>query len=205
MELIERNGKVRIKQDTVEDRIAAVMVGELAENELTAEEHRMMERWEQLWSLLNNYHSTTQAVKAHLSKCEQAGHPISRATAYRDLDRATKLWGDASKVKKQTQLVLLNEYAMKILQLATKAHNYSEMNKALANLVKITAQQEEFFDHTPEPHTYLVQINNAAGVTQTLDVDQLHTLPIEEHESVMDAVESREITVEQMSAIIDGE
>lgn len=204
MELFQVNNKAKVKLDTTKDRISAYMVGELEDADLTAEEHKLVKRWTQIWSFLNNYHSPLQAVEAHLKMCENNGEAISRRTAYRDLRNATDLWADASKISKRAQLILLHEFAMKTFQLAAKNHNYAEMNKAIGHLVKIAQQTEDYYDHDFEGHTYILELHTARGESKTVNLDHLHELSKSDYHEIIEAVEEDEIDVVHMRKLLEG-
>ncbi len=205
MELFQVNNKAKLKLDTVQDRISAYMIGELEDNDLSGEDHKLVKRWTQIWGFLNNYHSPLQAVEAHLRMCQNNGEEISRRTAYRDLRNATDLWADASQISKRAQLILLHEFAMKTFQLAAKSHNYGEMNKALSHLVKIAGQTEEHFGHDFEGHTYILELHTSSGESRTINLDNLHEMSHTDYHQIIEAVEEDEIDVVHMRALLSGD
>lgn len=205
MELFKRNNKVQVKLDTAKDRIAAYMIGQVDEDELSLDDKKMMDRWAQIWTLLNNYHSPAQAVEAHIRMCENKGEEISRRTAYRDLRFATDIWGDASRISKRSMLVLLYEFALKSFQLAAKGGNISEMNKSVANLIKVAKETEEFYDNDAEGHIYVLELHTKGGQSKTINLDHLNEIKKNDYYEIIEAVEDDEIDVLQMKQLLTEE
>lgn len=202
MELFESGSEYKMKLDTIKDRVSAYMLDMLDEDELSSEEKELMNRWLHIWNLLNQYHTPSQAVETHLKVMASKGKEISRRTAYRDLRNATDLWGDASKISKRAQLILLYEFAVKTYRMAAKKKNYKEMNKALANLTKLAAMTEDHYDENREVHTYQLVIQSSKG-QKTVNLDQVNRMKYDEFEEVVDAVEDDEMSIEEMQKLLE--
>lgn len=191
-----------MKLGTAKDRISAYMMGKLEEEEITEEEREMMDRWLNIWNLLNKYHSPAQAVETHIRAMENNGKPISRRTAYRDLRNATDLWGDASKISKRAQLILYQEFAMKAFQVSAHKKDGDAMNKALANLIKLAAMSEDHFDESREAHTYQLVIKTGKG-DKTFSLDQVSKMKFSEYEEIIEAVEDDEMSTDEMKSLLE--
>jgi hypothetical protein len=112
---------------------------------LSPTEDELRVRLEAAFTLLCKYHSNEQAKDRLMS---QFGY--SQAQAYRDLRAAVELFGDIIKTKKEASRYILYELAMKNYQLAASKSDIDQMNKAVANLIKITGVDRDDFD-LPDP------------------------------------------------------
>lgn len=189
--------------DTIQDRIAAYMVGKVEEHALSDQDRAIKNRWINIWALLRNHHSPSQAVDAHLLQYEQSGDPISRRTAYTDLRNATDLWGSHTQISRQAQLVLLQDYATQAMRKGFEEHNLPEINKSVANLVKIAALQEPFDQDEGEAHTYVLEIKLASGSQKTISLDKINKLGQDEYHQVIEAIEEDEIDGIAMRDILE--
>lgn len=189
--------------DTIQDRIAAYMIGKVEEHALTTEDRAIKDRWINIWSLLRNHHSPSQAVDAHLLQYEKSGDPISRRTAYYDLRNATDLWGSHTQISRQAQLVLLQDYATQCMRKGFEEHNLKEINKSVANLVKIAALMEPFGEEENEAHTYVLELQLANGAQKTISLDKLNKLQEDDYYQVIEAVEAEEIDTLAMRSILE--
>lgn len=190
--------------DTIQDRIAAYMIGKVEEHALSTDDRAIKERWINIWSLLRSHHSPSQAVEAHLLQYQKAGSPISRRTAYYDLRNATDLWGSHTQISRQAQLVLLNDYATQAMRKGFEAHDRGEVNKSIANLIKITALQEPFGQADEEAHTYVLELRLSSGTQKTISLDKLNELKQDEFHQVVEAIEEEEMDSVTMRSILDG-
>jgi len=102
-------------------------------------------RLEAAFTLLCKYHSNEQAKDRLMSQFS-----YSQAQAYRDLRSAIELFGDVVKTKKEASRYILYELAMKNYQLAASVSDIDQMNRAVANLIKITGVDRDDFD-LPDP------------------------------------------------------
>lgn len=191
--------------DTIQDRIAAYMVGKVEEHDLSDDDRAIKNRWINIWSLLRNHHSPSQAVEAHLEQYQASGTPISRRTAYYDLRNATDLWGSHTQISRQAQLVLLQDYATQVLRKSFEEHDLKEANKAVANLVKIAKLQEPFEQDEEEAHTYVLELTLASGQGKTISLDKLNKLTEDEYYQVIEAVETDEIDTMAMRGILTND
>ncbi len=148
--------RTKLPMDTTFDRVFAHYQDGL---ELTEKEEEQRVRWETAHSLIMNYHSTEQAMNVMHSK-----YGYSRATAYRDIKNAIKLFGDVAKASKEGRRHILYEYSMKVFQLAAnmKPPNLAEMNKAIKNMMDISGLLENDPDlpnfQDLEPHQYKLML-----------------------------------------------
>jgi hypothetical protein len=201
MELFKRNPKKELKLDTIKDKITAYMIGELEEEDMSEEEMKILARWQQIWGFLNNHYSPAQAVEAHVRMQEGLKDPISRRTAYRDLRYATDLWSDVTTISRKSQLILIYEFAVKTFQIAAKQGILTEMNKAVANLVKVAKETEEFLGEEFEGHTYVLELSTGSG-TKSINLDHLNQISKTDYYEIIDAVENEEITAMDMRKLL---
>jgi hypothetical protein len=196
----ESRGKIEIKLDTPEDRIAAYMISKIEKDQLHKGDEKIMKRWLKIWNLLLNYHSGSQAVAAHVKMCaadDDIGE-ISERTAWYDLKNATKIWGNLNEVPYHASLVLLSEYAMKSFQLAAKSGNVKEMNRAISemreirkDLHNITDQGESYTDTSR--FVLIIQTGTEGKAPRTIDLDDYQELPIDIAHEVITAVQNQEV------------
>jgi hypothetical protein len=210
MELFHnKKGKLDIKLDTIEDRIAAYMIDKLPAEAMLPEEFEIMRRWNAIWALLNNFHSPTQAVKAHVKQCKEAGLDISERTAWYDYRNATKLWGNVITTTYQSKIVLLEEFAMQGINMALEAKDRKEYNKAVKNLFEITKENkmlESLMGGDPgAQNKYVLEIHvNGHSEPWTIDLDQSQVLPDEEQSKIMEAVESSELSTATLRKMLES-
>lgn len=198
--------KVEKSKDTLLDRLYDSYLDEEAEKSLSETEKEKRSIIEAAWSLLVNYHSFEQSVPLLMSRFE-----LSRATAYRMLNNATKLFGDVTQTSKQGLRHILYEYSMKVFQLAAtqKPPDLKQMNTAIKNMAMLkglNAEDTSAFDaELLQAHTYLIQISAGEGKSPlTLDTAKIASLPETQYEEVVDAVESMGLGDESIDNILDN-
>jgi len=180
------------QEGTPFDRIKYYYLGKLRKEKLTPKENHLMERWEQVWRLYKRHLKSSLAIKYHQQQCETDGQPISYRTAHRDLQHATKIWGQLTRLDRQAKLVLLDEMATDIYISARDAGELAEMNRAVANLVKINEQVEEHLEDYREPHRYELHLH-LNGEQRSLDLSQLPNAQNAEYRQVLEQVEDQEL------------
>lgn len=209
--LVESVTKTKVpkgrEKDTLLDRLYDSYVDEEADAALSDSDRTKRTQIEAAWSLLVNYHSVEQAVGLLIGKFEK----MSRATAYRTVTNATKLFGDVTMVSNQGLRHILYEYSMKVFQLAAaqRPPDLRQMNmaiKTMAMLKGLNREDPSAFDaELLQAHTYLIQISAGAGKEAlTLDVSKIQSLPEHEYEEVVDAVESIGLGDESIDNILDN-
>lgn len=150
-------------KDTLLDRLYDSYIDEEAEESLTESEKKKRSIIEAAWSLLVNYHSFEQSLPLLMSRFD-----ISRATAYRMLNNATRLFGDVTQTNKQGLRHILYEYSMKVFQLAAtmKPPDLKQMNTAIKNMAMLKGLNSDdtsaFDAELLQAHTYLIQIASGA-------------------------------------------
>lgn len=125
--------------------------------QLTPIEEEQRKRWTACFSLLCSGRSPQRTAKI-MSKF----FGISESTAHRDVRSAIKLFGDVNKSDKQGLRNLLFEYSMKAFNMAVRTKNIDQMNKAIANMIKVKGLDLEDPD-IPDfsklvPHTYNINL-----------------------------------------------
>lgn len=206
----EQRGKIAVKLDTPEDRIAAFMISKIEKEELHKGDEKIMRRWLKIWNLLLNYHSASQAVTAHVKMCSEDPDigPISERTAWYDLKNATRIWGNLNEVPYHASLVLLLEYAMKTFQLAAQQRNVKEMNRAIAEMREIKKDLHNISDvgdlDTPTSRFVLIiQTGGEGNAPRTIDLDDYQELPEDVANEVIEAVQSQEIETSKFMKIVE--
>jgi hypothetical protein len=163
----------KLKNGTTYDRIYAHYIYP-EQVELTDKEEEQRERWTFAWTTLLNERTTGTVVEM---MCSQ--YDISPAQAYRDLKSAKKLFGDVNESTKQAERNFLSELALQTFHEAAQAGNYNQMNKAIANLIKLKQLDQEDPDNYDEDsmksHNYymVVTVNNQ---NIKLDFNELDTM-----------------------------
>lgn len=206
----QQRGKIEVKMDTPEDRIAAFMISKIEKEELHKGDHVIMKRWLKIWNLLLNYHSPSQAVAAHVKMCAEDPEigEISTRTAWYDLKNSTKIWGNLNEVSYHASLVLLSEYAMKTFQLAAQKRDVKEMNRAIAEMREIKKDLHNISDvgdlDTPTSRFVLIiQTGKEGEGPRTIDLDDYQELPEDVANDVIDAVQSQEIETSKFMQIVE--
>ena len=163
----------KLKNGTTYDRIYAHYIYP-EQVMLTEKEQEQRDRWSFAWTSLLN-HRTTGAVVEML--CSE--YDISPAQAYRDLKSAKKLFGDVNESTKQAERNFLSELALQTFHKAAQAGNYNQMNKAIANLIKLKQLDQEdpenYDEENMKSHNYymVVTVNNQ---NIKLDFNELDTM-----------------------------
>lgn len=206
----ENRGKLEIKLDTPEDRIAAFMISKIEKEELHKGDEKIMRRWLKIWNLLLNYHSASQAVTAHVKMCSEDPDigAISERTAWYDLKNATRIWGNLNEVPYHASLVLLSEYAMKTFQLAAQQRNVKEMNRAIAEMREIRKDLHNIsdvgdMDTATSRFVLIIQTGGEDSAPRTIDLDDYEELPEDVANEVIEAVQNQEIETSKFMQIVE--
>lgn len=206
----QHKGKIEVKMDTPEDRIAAFMISKIEKEELHKGDDKIMRRWLKIWNLLLNYHSASQAVTAHVKMCAEDPEvgQISERTAWYDLKNATRIWGNLNEVPYHASLVLLSEYAMKSFQLAAQQRNVKEMNRAIAEMREIRKDLHNIsdkgdFDTPTSRFVLIIQTGVEGQAPRTIDLDDYQELPEDVASEVIEAVQNQEIDSGRFMQIVE--
>jgi hypothetical protein len=208
MELFQNSrGKIEMKLDTPEDRIAAYMMRKIDEDKLQKPDHKLIKRWTKIWGLMLNYHSPNQAVDAHVKMCEEAGEPISVRTAWYDLKHATNIWGNLQDVSYQSTLILLKEYAMKGLQLAAANHKVKEIPRFIAELREISRELYLLSGADKEEgaakSNFILVVNQTDGGQMTIDLTDYEVLPDDMANNIIDAFQANQNSTDNFLKIVE--
>lgn len=206
----QHKGKIEVKMDTPEDRIAAFMISKIEKEDLHKGDDKIMRRWLKIWNLLLNYHSASQAVTAHVKMCAEDPEvgQISERTAWYDLKNATRIWGNLNEVPYHASLVLLSEYAMKSFQLAAQQRNVKEMNRAIAEMREIRKDLHNIsdkgdFDTPTSRFVLIIQTGVEGQAPRTIDLDDYQELPEDVASEVIEAVQNQEIDSSRFMQIVE--
>lgn len=174
------------KPNTIVEKLIAWYFDESGSVQLTAEEERLRERYEEIFTIYSKWGSYDQAVRMIMKMGEkkkgQSGpsdgagtrkSSLSRAQAYRDLKIATRIFGEVKKVSKEARRHVLVEMGHKTWLLAKKAKDYDAMTKAHKNLIMLEGFDQEDAD-LPDfenfvSHTYNIVVDPAAVGLPSLD------------------------------------
>lgn len=187
------------KPNTIVEKLLAWYFDESGSVQLTAEEERLRERYEEIFTIYSKWGSYDQAVRMIMKmgdkkkggqagpsdpsaapgmRSDDAGTParktsISRAQAYRDLKIATRIFGEVKKVSKEARRHILVEMGHRTWMLARKAKDYDAMTKAHKNLIMLEGFDQEDAD-LPDfenfvSHTYNIVVDPAAVGLPNLD------------------------------------
>ena len=129
---------LKLPTDTTFDKIFAWYMDNTGKLKLTEKQELLKLRWEAAFALLCNYHSPQDCIPLLMDQFD-----IEQAQVYRDIRNATNLFGDVHGTNKQGVRHILYQYSMKIYQLASTVADFQEMNKAIANMIKITGVDKE--------------------------------------------------------------
>lgn len=192
--------------ETALDRIRASYLEEGAEERLNAEERTRKEQMEAAHALLTQYHSMEQAAPLLVSR-----FGISRATSYRRITDAIRLFGDVTRTYKDGIRHILYEFAMKVFQLAASAKppDYKQMNAAIKNMAMLKGLDKEDSNAlTPEllgSKTYVLQVNiiGSSGAPKTIDLGDLDSIDEATYAEVVRAAESTDLSLEGMQALLN--
>ncbi len=172
------------------DRIKNYYLDKIDEKHLSQKELELIWRWENIWGLYRQHLKTSVAIKYHIKMCEKEGYSINERTAWRDFQKATKIWGKVARIDRQAKLVILSEMAMDTYISARDKNKISQMNRAISNLLKINLQVEDYLEDTRDPHTYELHIH-LDNEERKLD---LNKLPVNnsDYKKILEELENEE-------------
>lgn len=144
----------KLGEKTSYDNIIAFLKDENAEVDLTDHEKLMLTRWNEAFSLMRNYNSTSDAAAILMKRFPG----LSRATAYRDCSHAVSLFGDITKSTKEGIRHLATEIIRDAIAIARAKNNEDGMIKGGVAIAKVNGvnltEAETFKWDELEPHTY---------------------------------------------------
>lgn len=194
------------RRETTLDRLRAYYAAkEDAPVLLTEHQTAVLRRYEAAWGLLLEFKSNEQTLSKLMEVFE-----ISRAQAYRDLANCKLLFGDVVRSNKEAERHILKEMALFAFQEAKKncPKFLKEMNKAVANLIKITGIEHED-PSLPDPETFLPSSYTlelkTGGKNLSLNLEAIALLPAHEYEEVMAIIQNSGVTeLEMLQKIQDA-
>lgn len=190
---------------SVLDRIYAAYLSEEGGVEALAEaDRKVMQQIEAAYGLLLNYHSMEQAVPLLVAKFD-----ISRATAYRRCTASMKLFGDVKKVPKEARRAILQEYTMKVLQLALSASppNLTDALNAIrtmATLAQLQRPDEQENPANTAPTAYILNLTVEGRKPRQVDLSKLGELTEAEYADVVEAVEQAAPSADDIRRLLAG-
>ncbi|AMJ65040.1 hypothetical protein AXW84_06065 [Hymenobacter sp. PAMC 26628] len=195
------------RRETTLDRLRAYYAAKEDEPVvLTAHQQGVLTRYEAAWGLLLAFKSSEHVLEKLMKV-----YDISRAQAYRDLASTKLLFGDVVKSSQAAERHILKEMAMYAFREAKRngPKFLKELNKAIANLIKITGI-EKADPNVPDeaaflPSNYVLELKPAGGKTLKLDLEKIAQLPAHEYEEVMEIIQgSGTSEVEMLQKIMDA-
>ena len=196
------------RRETTLDRLRAYYAAkEDAPVLLTEHQAGVLRRYEAAWGLLLEF-KTSEQVLGKLT----ANFQISRAQAYRDLANCRLLFGDVVKSSKEAERHILHQMALHVFQVASRTNDpkyLKEMNKAIANLIKITGIEHND-PNLPDaeaflPSNYVLELKTTSGKALKLNLENIAQLPAHEYEEVMDIIQNSGLSeVEMLQKIQDA-
>lgn len=140
--------------------VIAFMKDEKAESDLSDHEKQLVTRWNEAFTLLRNYNSTSDAVAILMKRFPG----LSRATAYRDCANAVSLFGDINKSSKEGIRHLATELIKDSAIIARAKNNEDGLRKAGESMAKVNgvnlADPDQFDWSQVEPHTYELGVDD---------------------------------------------
>lgn len=178
------------RRETTLDRLRAYFKKASDGDKVVLSTHQLdvLDRLEHAWSLTLDARTNEGATKKLMHKFN-----ISRAQAYRDLTDSKQLFGDFVKSSKEADRYLLKEMGLDTYRRARKAGELDQMNKALANLIKITGIEKDDAN-LPDPQAYMpsnyvLELKSREGKEMTLNLETIAQLPAHEFEEVMNIIQ----------------
>lgn len=157
---MSKTNELSVELATTDDRLAAFFGGAMEVTELTLKEKELSGRISGIWSILNNPDdpsTTTEVINKHI-KANGGEEVLSLSSAYRDLKRASRIFGDLGLISLQARWVVLHDLAMKLFSDAVNDKDLKEANKALKNLIDITVNLKGDDLEDDAPGKYVLQI-----------------------------------------------
>jgi len=136
-----------------------------------------------------------------------ARYGVSRATAYRRCRDASVLFADVTRTHKEGERQIVYEMAQRAYRDAAKLGDPKGMNGAIANMIKLKRlDKEDSAALTPDllgDKTYYLQVGQGSGKGQkVIDLGQLEHLDEGTYAEVVDAVESSDLPLAGMRALL---
>ena len=187
--------------DTPFDRMYFSYFSEEVEAMLTEAERRHRDRVDEAW-----HHMVGR--KSALSAAEQlqVKHGLSRATAYRIVRDALRLFGDVVQTSKDAMRRLLWEYSLRGLDKCLELEDmraYAAILKNMTTFQGLNLEDNTFDGENLKAHTYLVHITVGGGRELKFNADAVEELPADEYADVLDAVEGMSTSAAEMEELLD--
>jgi hypothetical protein len=187
--------------ETSFDRIYYSYLSDEVADLLTEAEQKHRERIDAAWHYMVKRKSPLAAAQWLQKK-----HEVSRATAYRIVRDALQVFGDVVKTSKDAKRRLLWEYSLKGLDKCMVIEDmraYAAILKNMTTFEGLNLEDNTFDGEAIEAHTYLIQVQGAAGHELRFNADAIEELPETEYTEVLDAVENMTTSAEQMEELLD--
>ncbi|MBC6988564.1 hypothetical protein [Hymenobacter sp. BT491] len=187
--------------ETAFDRIYFSYLSEEVEQQLTPQELKHRNRIDEAW-----HHMVQRKSAQSAAEMIQATYDCSRATAYRIVRDALQVFGDVVKTSKDVKRKLLWEYSLKGLDHCLALGDmraYAAILKNMTTFEGLNLEDNTFDGEAIQAHTYLIQLESAAGKTIQFNAEKIEDLPEAEYSEVIDAVENMTIPVDEMEQMLD--
>ena len=196
----------RHKYETTDDRLAAYFGGELDANDLNKKELDISKRVLAIWSIMANSDdpsTTTEIINKHVA-AHGGEEVISIRQAYRDYKRAARIFGDLARISVQARWLQLHEFAIKMLKKALDEKDLREANRAIKNLIDITANLKGDDADGDRPSRYVLEIVvDANGTKKEINLDSNQNITDIEFEEVTDTIDKAVISTVEMKKLLE--
>lgn len=110
---------------------------------LTAKQDQVYRRTVSLISLLEKHRIDKDAIDIYLQLQADKGDPISKAQAYRDLDRAKYIQGNITQIHRKFERNSLAAWQKEVMEKAVALNDIRGYNQGMANLIKLLGLDRE--------------------------------------------------------------
>jgi len=201
---MSRSRNISLELATTDDRLAAYFGGAIDKSNLNRKELELSSRVLGIWSILTNASdpsTTSEVIEKHIA-ANGGFEKLSQASAYRDLKRAARIFGDLTKISLQARWMVMHELGMKMLKLAIADSDLREANKAVKNLIDITLnlKGDDLLDEKPSKYVLEIYVNGAEAPKE-VNLDEaanITDIEFEELKGSVDGVGISDIDVRKM-------
>jgi len=183
------------------DRIKNFYMGKISDSQLTDKEKILKWRYENVWLLYQHHQKTSVAINNHVATCKVKGYEIDKRTAWRDFEKAKKLWGVEVRGNIESKLMLMDEMATEAFLAAREKKNVLHMNRAVKNLITVNKQLNKLHDEIRTPHKYELHLH----LNEEHKILNLNRLPVNNsgYKEVLQSIEKNEMNEDTFNEHLD--
>lgn len=152
--------------------------------------------------LLDGY--TQRQAKEFLSK----EWNISYMQAHRDCNMALKLFGDVIESNKEAYRHIIYEHALKTFQLAAKASDLGEMNRAITNMIKLKGLDRDEGETQvggKNENNYALVVNIEGQGAKKVKLDDMPQIPDKEKNEILQALEDKTDNIQEAELVQEND